>query len=338
MKTVLITGGAGFIGSNFAHLIAEKYPDYKIIIVDKLNQQGRRENLKDIEGKIDFHQFDLVDYVKLEQLFGQNQINYVAHFAAETNVDRSIENPLEFVNSNIIATQNLLSLARKYNVERFHHVSTDEVFGELPLDPSLKFNEDTPYDPRSPYSSTKAGSDHLVRAYFYTYGLPVTISNCSNNYGPYQVPENIIPLFILFALNNKNLTIYGDGKSVRDYLFVSDHCRAIDLILHQGKPGQTYCVGGGAEKNGIQIADAILDAVPETKSTKTFVKDRPGHDLRYAIDYTKLKSELGYTPSVTFEEGLQKTVEWYKDNEWWWQPIMADLYVPDFLKSESQKN
>lgn len=333
MKTILITGGAGFIGANFAHLIAKKYPDYKIIIVDKLNQQGRRENLKDIEGQIDFHQFDLIDYVKLEELFENSQINYVAHFAAETNVDRSIENPLEFVNSNIIATQNLLNLSKKFKVERFHHVSTDEVFGELPLDPNIKFNEQTPYDPRSPYSATKAGSDHLVRAYFYTYGLPVTISNCSNNYGPYQVPENIIPLFSLFALNNKDLTIYGDGKSVRDYLYVEDHCRAIDLILHEGKPGETYCVGGGAEKNGIEIADAILAELPESKSEKKFVKDRPGHDRRYAIDYAKLKTDLGYEPSVTFEEGLAKTIRWYSQNEWWWQPIMADLYVPDFLKS-----
>ena len=334
MKTILITGGAGFIGSNFAHLIAKKYPDYKIIIVDKLNQQGRRENLKDIEYRIDFHQFDLIDYQKLEEIFKNNNINFVAHFAAETNVDRSIENPLEFVNSNVVATQNLLSLSVKYGVERFHHVSTDEVFGELPLNPEVKFNENTPYDPRSPYSATKAGSDHLVRAYFHTYGLPVTISNCSNNYGPYQVPENIVPLFALFALKGKDLTIYGDGKSVRDYLFVEDHCRAIDLILHQGKPGETYCVGGGAEKNGIEIADAILGAVPGSKSQKVFVKDRPGHDRRYAIDYTKLKAELGYNPSVNFEEGLSKTVQWYKNNEWWWKPIINKLYVPDFLKGK----
>ena len=336
MKTILITGGAGFIGSNFAHLIANKYPEYQIIIIDKLNQQGRRENLKDIEDKIQFHEFDLIDLKKLEDIFSQNKINYVAHFAAETNVDRSIENPMEFVNSNIVATENLLSLSRKYKIERFHHVSTDEVFGELPLDPNIKFNEQTPYDPRSPYSATKASSDHLVRAYFHTYGLPITISNCSNNYGPYQVPENIVPLFALFALSNKNLTIYGDGKSVRDYLFVEDHCRAIDLILHRGEPGQTYCVGGGAEKNGIEIADALLAALPGSKSEKTFVKDRPGHDRRYAIDYTKLKDDLGYEPSVTFEEGLKKTVDWYKNNQWWWEPIINKLYVPDFLKNNDK--
>jgi dTDP-glucose 4,6-dehydratase len=329
---ILITGGAGFIGANFAHLIARKYPEYEIVIIDKLNQQGRRENLKDIEDTIEFHKFDLIEFDKLSAIFEEKQIDMVAHFAAETNVDRSIENPMEFVNSNIIATQNLLSLSQKHGISRFHHVSTDEVFGELPLDPTVKFNEQTAYDPRSPYSATKAGSDHLVRAAHATYGLPITISNCSNNYGPYQVPENIIPLFALFALHDRDLTIYGDGKSVRDYLFVEDHCRAIDLIMHKGVAGETYCVGGGAEKNGVEIADAVLAAVPETKSVKKFVTDRPGHDLRYAIDYSKLRDELGYQPSVTFEEGLKKTVDWYRQNEWWWKPIINDLYVPDFLK------
>lgn len=329
---ILITGGAGFIGANFVHFLTKKYPDYEITVVDKLNQQGRKENLSKVQDKIDFRQFDLIEAQKLTNLFEEKKFDYIVHFAAETNVDRSIETPLEFVNSNILATQNLLNLSKKYEVKRFHHVSTDEVFGELPLDPSVKFTEDTPYDPRSPYSATKAGSDHLVRAYFHTYGLPITISNCSNNYGPYQVPENIIPLFSLFALNGKDLTLYGDGKSVRDYLFVEDHCRAIDLILHNGTLGETYCVGGGAEKNGIEIADAILAVVPDTGSKKMFVKDRPGHDRRYAIDYSKLRGELGYQPSVTFEEGLNITINWYKNNEWWWKPIINDLYVPDFLK------
>lgn len=332
MTKILITGGAGFIGANFVHLVAEKYPTYEIVVVDKLNQQGRRENLKSVEDKIEFHHFDLIEEEKLRPIF-ESGIDYVAHFAAETNVDRSIENPDAFVSSNVLATNILLRLSRDFGVKRFHHVSTDEVFGELPLDPTLKFNEETPYDPRSPYSATKAASDHLVRSYFATYGLDVTISNCSNNYGPFQMPENIIPLFALFALNDKDLTIYGDGKSVRDYLFVLDHCRAIDLILHNGKAGETYCVGGGAEKNGIEIADAILASVPGTKSQKTFVTDRPGHDRRYAINYTKLESELGYKPSVTFEEGLEFTVNWYKENSWWVGPIMDDLYVPGFLKN-----
>lgn len=332
---ILITGGAGFIGSNFVNYIKNKYPIYEVSVIDKLNQQGRKENLRDYFSGIDFYEFDLIDYTKLEEVFQKTKFDLVVHFAAETNVDRSIENPLEFVNSNIVATQNLLSLSHKYGVKRFHHVSTDEVFGELSLDPNDKFNELTPYDPRSPYSATKAGSDHLVRAYFSTYGLPVTISNCSNNYGPYQVPENIIPLFVLFALRDRDLTIYGDGKSVRDYLFVEDHCRAIDLVLHKGEAGQTYCIGGGAEKNGIEIADAILKVLPGTKSQKTFVIDRPGHDRRYAIDYSKLRDKLGYKPSVTFEEGLQKTVDWYKQNQAWWQPIIDDLYVPEFLREEA---
>ncbi len=333
MTRILITGGAGFIGSNFVHLINKKYPSYEIVVVDKLNSQGRKENLADIIDSIEFHQFDLVEEDKLRALFENGGFEYVVHLAAESNVDRSIEDPDAFVSSNVTATNILLRLSKEFGVQRFHHVSTDEVFGELELDQDTKFNEETPYDPRSPYSATKAASDHLVRAYFATYGLNTTISNCSNNYGPYQVPENIVPLFALFALSGKDLTIYGDGKSVRDYLFVEDHCAAIDLILHNGKAGETYCVGGGAEKNGIEIADAILASVPETSSEKKFVADRPGHDRRYAIDHSKLMRELGYKPSVTFEQGLEKTVKWYRDNHWWWEPIMADLYVPDFLKN-----
>lgn len=333
MTRILITGGAGFIGSNFVHLINQKYPAYEVVVVDKLNSQGRRENLQDIKGEIEFYEFDLIEEGKLRALFEDGGFDFVVHLAAESNVDRSIEEPDVFVSSNVTATNILLRLSREFGVKRFHHVSTDEVFGELELDATIKFNEDTPYDPRSPYSATKAASDHLVRAYFSTYGLNATISNCSNNYGPYQVPENIVPLFVLLALNNKDMTIYGDGKSVRDYLFVEDHCVAIDLILHKGNAGETYCVGGGAEKNGIEIADAILHAVPESTSSKQFVTDRPGHDRRYAIDHSKLMHELGYKPSVTFEEGLAKTIQWYKDNPWWWEPIMADLYVPDFLKN-----
>lgn len=333
MTRILITGGAGFIGSNFVHLINKKYPSYEIVVVDKLNSQGRKENLADVIDSIEFHQFDLVEEDKLRALFENGGFEYVVHLAAESNVDRSIEDPDAFVSSNVTATNILLRLSKEFGVQRFHHVSTDEVFGELELDQDTKFNEETPYDPRSPYSATKAASDHLVRAYFATYGLNTTISNCSNNYGPYQVPENIVPLFALFALSGKDLTIYGDGKSVRDYLFVEDHCAAIDLILHNGKAGETYCVGGGAEKNGIEIADAILASVPETSSEKKFVADRPGHDRRYAIDHSKLMRELGYKPSVTFEQGLEKTVKWYRDNHWWWEPIMADLYVPDFLKN-----
>ncbi|HSX07906.1 MAG TPA: dTDP-glucose 4,6-dehydratase [Candidatus Saccharimonadales bacterium] len=333
---MLITGGAGFIGSNYVHLVRETHPDYQIVVVDKLNQQGNKANLDGVINDIEFHEFDLIEEDKLRPIFEQG-IDYVVHFAAETNVDRSIENPDAFVSSNVLATNILLRLSRDHHVKRFHHVSTDEVFGSLELDTTDKFNEDTPYDPRSPYSATKAGSDHLVRSYFHTYGLDVTISNCSNNYGPYQVPENIVPVFSLMAIQDKPLTIYGDGKSVRDYLFVLDHCRAIDLILHNGKAGETYCVGGGQEQNGIQIADAVLKITGKPDSLKRFVTDRPGHDRRYAIDYSKLARELGYQPSVTFEEGLKQTIEWYQNHPEWWQPYMEKFYVPKFLQADAER-
>jgi dTDP-glucose 4,6-dehydratase len=330
---MLITGGAGFIGSNYVHFVRENHPDYEIVVVDKLNQQGNKDNLKAVMADIDFHEFDIVDEEKLLPIF-EAGLDYVVHFAAETNVDRSIEDPDTFVNSNVLGTNILLRLSRDHGVKRFHHVSTDEVFGSLELGSSDRFNESTPYDPRSPYSASKAGSDHLVRSYFHTYGLDVTISNCSNNYGPYQVPENIVPVFALMAFNDKPLTIYGDGKSVRDYLFVLDHCRAIDLILHNGKAGETYCVGGGEEKNGIEIADTVLEITEKPAALKKFVTDRPGHDRRYAIDYSKLSSELGYKPSVTFKEGVRKTIEWYSDNPNWWQPYMKKFYVPKFMQAD----
>jgi len=334
---LLVTGGAGFIGSNYVHYLRQHHPDYEIVVVDKLNQQGNKENLKDVMNDISFHEFDLIEEDKLQPIF-ESGLDYVVHFAAETNVDRSIENPDAFVQSNVLATNILLRLSRDYKIKRFHHVSTDEVFGSLELNTSDRFNEETPYDPRSPYSATKAASDHLVRSYFHTYGLDVTISNCSNNYGPYQVPENIVPVFALMAFNDKPLTIYGDGKSVRDYLFVLDHCRAIDLILHNGKAGETYCVGGGQEKNSIEIADTILEITGKPDSLKKFVTDRPGHDRRYAIDHTKLSRELGYKPSVTFAEGIKQTVEWYHSNPEWWQPYMEKFYIPKFLQTDTKND
>lgn len=338
---ILITGGAGFIGSNYVHYVRENHPDYEIVVVDKLNQQGNRANLDSVIQDIEFHEFDIIEEEKLKPIF-EKGLDYVAHFAAETNVDRSIEDPDSFVNSNVLGTNILLRLSRDHGVKRFHHVSTDEVFGSLELGSSERFNEATPYDPRSPYSATKASSDHLVRSYFHTYGLDVTISNCSNNYGPYQVPENIVPVFTLMALNDKPLTIYGDGKSIRDYLFVLDHCRAIDLILHEGKAGETYCVGGGEEQDGIAIADKVLELTGKPQDLKKFVTDRPGHDRRYAIDYSKLTRELGYQPSVTFEQGLQQTIDWYRNNPEWWQPYMEKFYVPKFMQTdvdtESQGN
>lgn len=333
MKRILVTGGAGFIGSNFVHYLRKNRPDYKIIVVDKLNQQGNIENLASVRDDIEFHEFDLIEEEKLVPIF-ESGLDYVAHFAAETNVDRSIEDPDTFVNSNVLATNILLRLSRDHEVKRFHHVSTDEVFGSLELDTNDMFDENTPYDPRSPYSATKAGSDHLVRSYFHTYGLDVTISNCSNNYGPYQVPENIVPVFTLMALNDKPVTIYGDGLSIRDYLFVLDHCRAIDLILHEGKAGETYCVGGGQEQNSIQIADQVLATLDKPESLKKFVTDRPGHDRRYAIDHSKLSRELGYQPSVDFAEGLRQTIEWYSNNPEWWKPYMEKFYIPKFMEKD----
>jgi dTDP-glucose 4,6-dehydratase len=320
---ILVTGGAGFIGSNFIRYILKKYRDYEIVNLDKLTYAGNLENLKDIEenynNRYEFIKGDICDEVLVNKIM--EHIDMVVHFAAESHVDKSIENPDDFLKTNILGTHTLLKSALKYEKKRFHHISTDEVFGTLNLD-GKKFNENTPYDPRSPYSASKASSDHLVRAYFHTYGLPITISNCSNNYGPFQFPEKIIPLFILNALNNKKLPIYGNGKSVRDYIFVSDHSRAIDLVIHHGNIGESYCFGGNSEKNGIEIADTILSILGKDISQKEFVKDRPGHDLRYAIDNTKAIKDLGWKPLVSFQEGMQQTVDWYKNNENWYKKLI----------------
>jgi dTDP-glucose 4,6-dehydratase len=250
-----------------------------------------------------------------------NSVDTVVNFAAESHVDRSIENPDTFFKTNIMGTYTLLESALKNNKKRFHQVSTDEVFGSLDFG-EKKFDENSPYNPRSPYSASKASADHLASAYFHTYGLPVTISNCSNNYGPYQFPEKIIPLFLLNAMNNKKLSIYGDGKCVRDYIFVSDHCRAIDAVLHQGTIGEKYCFGGNAEKNGIEIADTILRILGKPDTLKEFVKDRPGHDKRYAIDFSKAKNELNWEPLISFKQGLEQTIEWYKNNEAWYKKLI----------------
>jgi len=308
---ILVTGGAGFIGSNFIHYYLKKYKNCQIINLDKLTYAGNLKNLKSISNdtRYTFIKGDICDRKKVQQ--AMRGADTVVHFAAETHVDKSIKGPAEFIKTNVIGTQVLLEMALENKIQRFHHISTDEVFGALELNKQQKFSEKTSYDPRSPYSASKASSDHLVRAYFHTYGLPITISNCSNNYGPFQFPEKIIPLFILNALKNKPLPIYGDGKSVRDYIFVEDHCRAIDIILQKGKIGETYCIGAGAEKNGIEISDTILDILNKPKSLKKFVTDRLGHDRRYAINYFKIKKELGWTPGVSFKEGIKKTIKWY---------------------------
>ncbi|MCX6751889.1 MAG: dTDP-glucose 4,6-dehydratase [Candidatus Nomurabacteria bacterium] len=322
---ILVTGGAGFIGSNFIYYILNKYPDYRVVNLDKLTYAGSLDNLKEVELKFkdryEFIKGDICDEILVDKIMGS--VDAVVNFAAESHVDKSIESPDSFIETNIMGTYTLLKSALKNNKKRFHHISTDEVFGALPLDNEKeKFSESTPYNPRSPYSASKASADHLANVFFHTYGLPVTISNCSNNYGPFQFPEKIIPLFILNALNGKPLPIYGNGKCVRDYIFVDDHCRGVDLVLHNGKMGEKYCFGGNSEKNGIEIADTILGILGKSDTLKEFVKDRPGHDVRYAIDFTKAKKELGWSPVVSFEEGIRKTIDWYKNNEEWYKKLI----------------
>lgn len=337
-KSILITGGAGFIGSHLVRLLVKKYPQYQIFNLDLLTYAGNLGNLKDIENKPNytFVKGDIVDAPFLEQLFDQYSFDGVIHLAAESHVDRSITDPMRFIMTNIVGTVNLLNACRQQWTDlqgkRFYHVSTDEVYGTL--GETGLFREDTAYDPRSPYSASKASSDHLVRAYYHTYGLPVVISNCSNNYGPYQFPEKLIPLFINNIKNNKPLPVYGDGKYTRDWLWVEDHAHAIDLIYHSGKTGETYNIGGNNEWKNIDLINqlcGIMDELlgrPANTSAQliTFVKDRPGHDRRYAIDASKLMNELGWKPSVQAEEGLRKTAKWYLENEDWLQDVTSGAY------------
>lgn len=321
---LLVTGGAGFIGSNFIRFMLGNNPEVKIINLDLLTYAGNPENLKEFEGdpRYRFVKGDIVDASLVDSLVAE--CDAVVHFAAESHVDRSILGPEAFVRTNVFGTFTLLEAGRKY-LKRFHHVSTDEVFGALSsTDPA--FDEMTPYDPRSPYSASKAGSDHLVRAYFHTYGLPVTISNCSNNYGPYHFPEKLIPLTITNLLEGKKVPVYGDGTQVRDWLYVEDHARAIALILEKGKLGETYCIGGDGERENIWIVKELLKLLGKDESSIEYAKDRPGHDRRYAIDFSKIKNELGWEPTVTLQEGLEKTVEWFKENEAWWKNVKNGEY------------
>lgn len=327
---LLVTGGAGFIGSNFVHHIINKYPDYEITNLDALTYAGNLENLKALEGnpRHTFVKGDICDRELVEKL--AEKVDIIVHFAAESHVDRSILDAEAFVRTNVLGTHVLLEAARKRNL-RFHHVSTDEVFGSLtPQDPA--FNENTPYDPRSPYSASKAASDHLVRAYYHTYNLPITISNCSNNYGPYIFPEKLIPLIITNLIEGKKIPIYGDGMQVRDWLFVEDHCRAIDRIIHDGKIGETYCVGGNGEKPNIEIARTILAAMNLGENMIEYVEDRKGHDRRYAIDFSKIKNELAWQPEVKFEDGIATTIEWFKNNEVWWRNVKSGDYQKYYEK------
>ncbi|TSC92873.1 MAG: dTDP-glucose 4,6-dehydratase [Candidatus Berkelbacteria bacterium Licking1014_7] len=325
-KKILVTGGAGFIGSNFILYMLKKYPSYQIVNLDKLTYAGNIANLALLknEPRYKFIKGDICAYKTVKEAICG--CNWVVNFAAESHVDRSINGPAIFIKTNIVGTQILLDVAKKENIERFHHISTDEVFGALPLNCKVKFCENTCYNPRSPYSASKASSDHLVRAYFETYQLSVSISNCSNNYGPYQFPEKIIPLFITNALQNIPLPIYGRGRAVRDYLYVADHCRAIDLILHRGEVGETYCIGGDAEKNGIEIANTILGQLKKPLSLKTFVADRPGHDMHYAINHNKITTELKWQPKVSFGDGISRTIEWYRKNQHWWRKLVKNNF------------
>lgn len=327
MAKLLVTGGAGFIGSNFILYWLKNHPEDEVVNFDKLTYAGNLENLKSIEGNSNylFVKGDICSVTEVNAVM--SGIDTVVHFAAESHVDRSIMEPASFVLTNVVGTQVLLDAALKNNVKRFHHVSTDEVFGALDLDSSDKFDESTRYDPHSPYSASKAGSDHLVRAYHDTFGLPITITNCSNNFGPYQFPEKIIPLAITNVIEGKKIPIYGDGHYVRDWLYVEDHCRAIDVVLSKGKVGETYCVGGMTQDvNNLELAKKILNLLGASEDQIEFVKDRPGHDRRYAIDWSKIKNELGWEPLNSFDEWLEKTVEWYKENKGWWQEVKSGEY------------
>lgn len=327
--TIIVTGGAGFIGSNFIFHMLDKHPEYRIICLDKLTYAGNLSTLKSVMDKPNFRfvKLDICDRDGVDRLFKEEQPDMVVNFAAESHVDRSIDNPRIFLETNIIGTSVLMDACRKYGITRYHQVSTDEVYGDLPLDRSdLFFTETTPIHTSSPYSSSKAGADLLVLAYHRTYGLPVTISRCSNNYGPYHFPEKLIPLMIVNCLNNKPLPVYGEGLNVRDWLYVEDHCQAIDLILHNGRVGEVYNVGGHNEMRNIDIVKLICRELGKPESLITHVTDRKGHDMRYAIDPTKIHNELGWSPGTKFTDGIKKTIRWYLDNRNWWEEIISGEY------------
>ena len=326
---ILVTGGAGFIGSNFIFYMRRKHPDDTLVCLDKLTYAGNLETLSSVMDQPDFRfiRADIADREAVYRIFEAEKPDVVVNFAAESHVDRSIENPAVFLETNVMGTQVLLDACRKYGVQRYHQVSTDEVYGDLPLDrPDLFFTEQTPLHTSSPYSASKASADLLCDAYQRTYGLPITISRCSNNYGPYQFPEKLIPLMIVNALADKPLPVYGEGLNVRDWLYVEDHCAAIDLILEKGKVGQVYNIGGHNEMKNIDIVKRILGLLGKPESLITYVTDRKGHDMRYAIDPAYIHQELGWLPETRFEDGIQKTVRWYLDNRSWWENIVSGEY------------
>lgn len=331
---LLVTGGAGFIGSNFILYWLKNHSADQLVNFDKLTYAGNLENLKEVETNpnYSFVHGDITDGKSVDK--AMEGVDVVVHFAAESHVDRSIMEPSDFVLTNVVGTQVLLESALKNNVKRFHHISTDEVFGTLDLESAGRFNETSSYNPHSPYSASKAGSDHLVRAYSDTFGLPITITNCSNNFGPYQFPEKIIPLAITNLLEGKKIPIYGDGLYVRDWLYVEDHCRAIELVLEKGKTGETYCVGGMTnDLNNLELARKIASLLGQGEDAIEFVKDRPGHDRRYAVDWSKIKKELGWEPLHSFEDWLSKTVNWYRENEGWWKKVKSGEYK-DYYKKQ----
>ena len=333
--TILVTGGAGFIGSNFIFHMMKSHPSYRIVCIDKLTYAGNLSTLKNIltHPQFRFVKKDICDRAAVDRIFEEEKPDIVVNFAAESHVDRSIEDPGVFLQTNIIGTATLMDACRKYGVSRFHQVSTDEVYGDLPLDrPELLFTEETPIHTSSPYSSSKASADLLVLAYYRTYGLPVTISRCSNNYGPYHFPEKLIPLMIINALADKALPVYGDGLNVRDWLYVEDHCKAIDLIVHKGRVGEVYNVGGHNEKKNIEIVKLICAALGKPESLIKHVTDRKGHDMRYAIDPTKIHTELGWLPETKFEDGIKYTIDWYLSNREWWEPIISGEYRQYYAK------
>lgn len=329
MVNYLVTGGAGFIGSNFIFYMLKKHPEDRIVCVDKLTYAGNLSTLKDVMDNPNFRfvKMDICDREAVFKLFEEEKFDVVVNFAAESHVDRSIENPGVFLETNIMGTAVLMDACRTYGIKRFHQVSTDEVYGDLPLDrPDLFFTEETPIHTSSPYSSSKAGADLLAMAYYRTFGLPVTISRCSNNYGPYQFPEKLIPLMIANCLADKPLPVYGEGLNVRDWLYVEDHCKAIDMILQNGRVGEVYNIGGHNEMANIDIVKIIIDALGKSEDLITYVTDRKGHDMRYAIDPTKIHNELGWLPETMFKDGIKKTIQWYLDNKGWWEEIVSGEY------------
>ena len=326
---ILVTGGAGFIGSNFVYYELDNYPNDEVICLDKLTYAGNLETLEVAmkNPKFKFVKGDIADRIFVDDLFASEKPDVVVNFAAESHVDRSIENPEIFLQTNVIGTSVLMDACRKYGNIRYHQVSTDEVYGDLPLDrPDLFFTETTPLNTSSPYSASKASADLLVQAYYRTYKLPVTISRCSNNYGPYHFPEKLIPLMIANALNDKNLPVYGKGENVRDWLYVEDHCSAIDLIIRKGKIGEVYNIGGHNERTNLEVVKTIIEELGKSEDLIEFVTDRPGHDRRYAIDPTKIHNELGWLPATKFDDGIKKTIDWYLTHKSWWEKIISGEY------------